>query len=687
MKKFKKLSGFFLSLLAVFGLATFASCGEEKTPEQEQPSGGQVENQDQQIVDSVKATLEVATTVNANFTLKTVLAGGVSVSWVSSNPSIISIDGQNATVTQPAFEDGDATVTLTATLTLNDVTATKTFTVTVLKGENAAEIEASTVAEALAAAIDAEVTVRGVVSALAYTSATPGGFYLTDATGSVYVFGSNTASEVKVGQEIVISAKRAEYKGVQQLSYPTITYQSTSTDNEISVEGAEVVSLTTISKDLQGGYCGAYIFENVYLDVYDGGSYKSYTIEDKDGNSINLYSGNNGAEFADLDQYKGKVLKVLFCINGQNSKGTSWRGHILKVISATDPVAETEPAHVSKTVAELATNKPTTGADVIYEVEGIWVMDAGGETYGNGKLKDASGNQLTIYGLCATSSVAKWEVNKYVYKNDKSYASLNLADNTNVKLGLIYNPSYDNYYAYFISGEVVERTDAEKVALDLAALNVATPATKDFALTVKGSMGSTISWASNNAAIAISGANATVTRPAVGEADVTVTLTATVTLNSVTETKEFTVVVKAQVQASSGEVSLVGSLDLNNVANRVSASAAQQVWSANGITLTNDKAASTTDVNPNYTTPARYYKGSKLTIEFTSGVSKVVFHCDDYSSAKQPYAEALAQSLAAGVEYEIDGYDLIVTFAEPVTSLVVAQLANQVRIDSIDIYA
>ena len=87
---------------------------------------------------------------------------------------------------------------------------------------------------------------------------------------------------------------------------------------------------------------------------------------------------------------------------------------------------------------------------------------------------------------------------------------------------------------------VVEKTDAEKVAEDKAALNVNANATADFTLPVAGANGSVISWASDNAAIAIEGANATVTR---GDADVTVTLTATITLGEVTETATFTVTV------------------------------------------------------------------------------------------------------------------------------------------------
>lgn len=53
----------------------------------------------------------------------------------------------------------------------------------------------------------------------------------------------------------------------------------------------------------------------------------------------------------------------------------------------------------------------------------------------------------------------------------------------------------------------------------------------------------TVSWTSNNAAIAINGGNATVTRPDAGLSDVTVTLTATLTFGDAQGTKNFDVVV------------------------------------------------------------------------------------------------------------------------------------------------
>ena len=86
-----------------------------------------------------------------------------------------------------------------------------------------------------------------------------------------------------------------------------------------------------------------------------------------------------------------------------------------------------------------------------------------------------------------------------------------------------------------------EFTDQEKVdmAKESFSFNTSSVAA-DFKLPVTADHGVTVSWSSNNAAIAVNDENATVTR---GEEDVVVTLTATFTLNDATATKTYEVTV------------------------------------------------------------------------------------------------------------------------------------------------
>ena len=67
--------------------------------------------------------------VTANVMLARNIGHGVSITWGSSTPSVIAVNGE---VTRPALGEADATVTLTATLSKGATTATKNFILTVL---------------------------------------------------------------------------------------------------------------------------------------------------------------------------------------------------------------------------------------------------------------------------------------------------------------------------------------------------------------------------------------------------------------------------------------------------------------------------------------------------------------------------------------------------------------------------
>ncbi|MCR8996111.1 immunoglobulin-like domain-containing protein [Brevibacillus laterosporus] len=90
---------------------------------------------DTQAVAAAKAALEItfansetASTVGSNFTLPTSGEEGTSITWESSKPAVISVAGDQATVTKSS---SDETVVLTAKISKNGVEDTKTFNLTV----------------------------------------------------------------------------------------------------------------------------------------------------------------------------------------------------------------------------------------------------------------------------------------------------------------------------------------------------------------------------------------------------------------------------------------------------------------------------------------------------------------------------------------------------------------------------
>lgn len=93
-------------------------------------AGSQQAQADLQTVATAKTNLTIAgdlTNVTANLTLPT-SQNGATVAWASSDPAVVSTTG---VVTRPVSPAGDATVTLTATITKGAATDTKVFTVTV----------------------------------------------------------------------------------------------------------------------------------------------------------------------------------------------------------------------------------------------------------------------------------------------------------------------------------------------------------------------------------------------------------------------------------------------------------------------------------------------------------------------------------------------------------------------------
>ena len=122
-------------------------------------------------------------------------------------------------------------------------------------------------------------------------------------------------------------------------------------------------------------------------------------------------------------------------------------------------------------------------------------------------------------------------------------------------------------------------------------------------------------------------------------------------------------------------------LSFADAANRTSFSSTQQVWEQNGIKLTNDKAGSTSDV-ADYVAPARFYKSTSLKVE-KAGMSKIVF----YLNSGKP-ASGLTDSISdSNASVSTEGYVVTVTFTNAVDVFEIASLANQVRMDSLTVYA
>ena len=97
-------------------------------------------------------------------------------------------------------------------------------------------------------------------------------------------------------------------------------------------------------------------------------------------------------------------------------------------------------------------------------------------------------------------------------------------------------------------------------------------------------------------------------------------------------------------------------LSFADKANRTALDTNHQVWEQNGITLTNNKGKSTTNV-ADYANPARFYKSSQLIVETTQGMSKIVFNCNsnDYATALASSIGESASTSSKNVTVELNG--------------------------------
>lgn len=301
------------SLKVLCALALFATvptvltaCGENSS----------VVDENQEMVDSALKELTVNAEVSNNFTLVVSARGGVTISWVSDNEAI-TINGSDAIVTRPT--DNDASVKLTATATKGNATGTRDFTVAVKKIEVA---ETITISEAIAAAAGTNVAIRGVVSNFSYKddSKTKGeqyiqGMYLTDATGTIYVYGPKAAQAANIGDEVTLKADREDYKNdsgktIQQVKNPTEVVTIAKNKNvplDAAIKGKTIAEINAATDSLNKIFIA-----DVKVQAYVQPTYTNYEIIDANGKYILLQGSKSGKEFESLvsDTYTSTAFAI-----------------------------------------------------------------------------------------------------------------------------------------------------------------------------------------------------------------------------------------------------------------------------------------------------------------------------------------------------------------------------------------
>lgn len=207
---------------------------------------------------------------------------------------------------------------------------------------------------------------------------------------------------------------------------------------------------------------------------------------------------------------------------------------------------------------------------------------------------------------------------------------------------------------------------------------------KDFTLVAAAMNGGnryTITWTTDSDAIVITPKDeleVTVDVPELGETALNYKLTGTITApDNTTATLEFDLVVPAM------EVEPI--LDMMGTTNLITKTTEQAVFSANGVTFTNDKGSSTTDIFTNEYA-YRAYANSTVKIEYP-GMRKIVITVDDYAGNGKTYMGGFDGMAVEGATIIRKDDVITILFLDgAVNEFVSAPLASQTRIEKIEIF-
>ena len=114
-----------------------------------------------------------------------------------------------------------------------------------------------------------------------------------------------------------------------------------------------------------------------------------------------------------------------------------------------------------------------------------------------------------------------------------------------------------------------------------------------------------------------------------------------------------------------------------STAQRTSQDTSKQVWANEGVTFTNNKASSSTNVG-SYSNPVRLYQNSNIVITAPGNITSIKFVANSSS-----YATALKNSIGSSVS--ASGSDVVVILDGSSNTFTVAKLTAQVRLNSVTV--
>ena len=547
--------------------------------------------------------------------------------------------------------------------------------ITVLQMAEKMEVPLSTCAQVIAGEDGVIYRVKGAVTSIANT--TYGNWYLQDETGSVYIYGTlyEGATQqfsklgLEVGDIVTVEGPRKDYSGTIELVDVTVI------EIEKSLIKVDEVAPETSTLPLEGGEFA------VTLTAKGDGVKVTVPAEAQSWLSVTgvTTSGTTSVVTFNASKNEGGAREAELAFT-TSSKGVDY------TVTAT---LKQEGSIVDVTVADFLAQPEGTA---LFRLTGK-VGKIANATYGNFDLIDATGT-VYVYGLTNNGAIGS---------NDQSFSSLNIKEGDIVTIvgtraaykgtaqvgGTAYLVSHEGHTEITVAEFLAKEVGDAWYKLTGTVTNLAAGNYGNFDLVDE--TGSVYVYGLTVAPVAKNDQSF----PTLGvkEGD-------KVTLIGKRAEYKGTIQVGGPAYYISHEAAGAGSEDntgneegddvvadsysvsFADVANRTVFTKEQQVWAQNGVTVTNDKASSTNDV-ADYSNPARFYKGSSLTVAF-KGMKKIEFNCNDY---KDTYPTDLNSSISdSNATVAVDGTKVTVTFTNAVDTFTVATLAGQVRMNSLTVY-
>ena len=201
------------------------------------------------------------------------------------------------------------------------------------------EYEEMSISEARDAAVGTGVKVSGVVARISYANGLkPNGLYLVDDSASIYVYSTDVAGRVEIGNRITITASKAYwiledeqqnaaahgYKGSNQLENATLI-ENDEQINDFDKSWIEEITVkellnTPVSEDVT-----TLLYKTTALvKKVVGTGFTNYYFFDIDGETgAYTYTQCSGSDFSWIDEFDGEICTVYLCAMNAKSSATA----------------------------------------------------------------------------------------------------------------------------------------------------------------------------------------------------------------------------------------------------------------------------------------------------------------------------------------------------------------------------